>query len=78
MNHLSKRDYFAGQAMLAVVQETQETVPASFWDLVKANLRDYGFMFLIVKYRTVENVYEDAADKAFLYADAMVKLSNGE
>lgn len=71
-------DYFAGQAMLAVMQETQETVVATPIDMVKALLRNHGFGlfdFLHVEYRVVDGIYADAAERACLFADAMMQAS---
>lgn len=67
------RNYFAGQAMSAVMNETQEMKIASFGDWIKSLLVLYlHFTFLTVKYKKVDNVYEDAAKRAFEYADAMM------
>lgn len=67
------RDYFAAQAMLAVMQETQEMKIASFKDWVKQQLVQLlGFTFLTVKFVKVENVYEEASQRAYEYADAMM------
>lgn len=75
---VSLRDYFASQAMLAVMQETQEMRIGSFWDWVKQLLVTYlHFTFLTVKYVQVENVYEDAAKRAYEYADALLSVRNG-
>ena len=74
---ISLRDYFASQAMLAVVQETQEMIPASFWDWFKLICRDLFHMtFLEVHYREVTDVYENAAKRAYKYADAMINCKN--
>jgi hypothetical protein len=75
---VSLRDYFASQAMLAVMQETQEMRIGSFWDWVKQLLVTYlHFTFLTVKYVKVENVYEEAAKRAYEYADALLSVRNG-
>jgi hypothetical protein len=67
------RDYLAGQAMLAVMQETQEVVPASFFDWLKQLAYNYlHATFLKVKYREIDNVYYEAAKRAYKYADAMI------
>lgn len=74
--NVSKRDYFASQAMLAVITETQEMRVASFWDWIKHLLVTYlQLTFLSVKYKQVEGSYEKAAKRAFEYADAMLKES---
>jgi hypothetical protein len=71
------RDQFAAQAMLAVMQETQEMRVASFWDWLKQILATYlSCTFLTVRYVKVENVYEDAAKRAYEYADAMLDVRN--
>lgn len=73
LNDLSLRDYFASQAMLAIMQETQEMRIASFWDWCKQLASVYlNFTFLVVRYVKVENVYEDAAKRAYEYADMML------
>jgi len=73
LHEISIRDYFAAQAMLAVMQETQEMRVASFWDWIKHLLVTYlSLTFLTVKYERVENVYEDAAKRAYEYADALL------
>ena len=67
------RDYFASQAMLAVLQETQEMRVASFEDWCKELMVTYlHFTFLTVKYVKVDNVYNEAAKRAYEYADAML------
>ena len=72
---ISLRDYFAAQAMLAVLQETQEMRIGSFWDWVKELLVKYlHFTFLTVKYVKVKDVYEDAAKRAYEYADALLSI----
>ena len=71
---ITRRDYFAGQAMLAVMQETQEVVPASFFDWVKHLLFNHaGATFLTVRYKEIEGIYEEAAKRAHKYADAMMQ-----
>ncbi len=73
--NISLRDYFAAQAMLAVMQETQEMRIASFWDWIKHLMVSYlHFNFLTVKYVKVENVYEDAAKRCYEYADALISF----
>lgn len=73
-NEIEIRDYFASQAMFAVMQETQEMRVASFWDWFKLLLvQCLHFTFLHVKYVRVPNAYEDAAKRAYEYADAMMK-----
>lgn len=73
-NEIEIRDYFASQAMLAVMQETQEMRVASFWDWCKHLMVDlFHFTFLHVNYVKVPNVYENAAKRAYEYADAMMK-----
>lgn len=68
------RDYFAAKAMDIVMQETQEMRIGSFWDWVKLILVTYlHFNFLHVRYVQVENVYEEASKRCYLYADAMLK-----
>ena len=73
--HQNKLDFFASQAMIAVMQETQETVPASTWDFIKFHLRQFGLTFLVVQYKDIDGVYAGAAKRAYLYADAMAKES---
>ena len=76
MKEIAKRDYFAGQAMLAIMQESQEMRVASFWDWCKALMVTFlHFNFLTIKMIPVENVYNDAAKRAYQYADAMVAES---
>lgn len=71
------RDYFASQAMLSAVSETQEVVPASFWDWCKQLLQQLANMtFLTVKYKDIPDVYEGAARRCFEYADAMINERN--
>jgi hypothetical protein len=75
VNYLTLRDYFASQAMLAVMQETQEMKIGSFWDWIKLLLVTYlHFNFLTVKFVKVKNVYEEAAVRAYEYADALIKI----
>jgi hypothetical protein len=72
---VSLRDYFASQAMLAVMQETQEMRIGSFWDWIKQLLVTYlHFTFLTVNFVKVENVYEEAAKRAYEYADALMHV----
>lgn len=67
-------DVFASQAMQTVLSETQEMKVASFWDWVKQLLYLYlNFTFLTVKFVRVENVYEEAAERAYDYAEALYK-----
>jgi hypothetical protein len=76
---LMMRDHFASMAMLAVMQETQEMRIASFLDWLKLLLVTYlHFNFLTVRYIKVDNVYQDAAKRAYEYADAMMKESQEE
>ena len=71
---ITLRDFYASQAMIAVMGETQEMRVASVWDWVKYLLQSYlHFNFLTVKYVKVKNVYEEAAERCFQYADAMIK-----
>ena len=71
--NISLRDYFAAKAMLAVMQETQEMKIASFWDWCKHLMINLlHFTFLSVKYVKIDNVYEEAAERAYEYADAMM------
>lgn len=73
---ITLRNYFASRAMDIVLAETQETITASTWDWVKSLLVLYLHMdFLHVKRINVENVYKEAAVKAFEYADEMIKQS---
>lgn len=73
LNDSNLRDYFAGQAMMAVMQETQEVVPASFWDWIKQLAYKYlEAKFLKIKYKEIEGVYHEAASRAYKYADAMM------
>lgn len=75
---VSLRDYFASQAMLAVMQETQEMRIGSFWDWCKQLMVSYlHFTFLTIKYVKVDNVYEEAAKRAYEYADALLSVRNG-
>lgn len=77
LTYISLRDYFASQAMLAVMQETQEMRIGSFLDWVKQLLVTYlHFTFLTVNYVQVENVYEEAAKRAYEYADALLSVRN--
>ena len=74
---ISVRDYFASQAMLAVMQETQEMRIGSAWDWIKHLMVTYfNFTFLTVKYVQVDNVYQDAAKRAYEYADALIEERN--
>jgi hypothetical protein len=69
----SLRDYFASQAMLATIAETQEMRIGSFWEWIKLLLVTYlHFSFLHVKYIKVDNAYQDAAKRCYEYADAML------
>lgn len=71
------RDYFAAQAMLAVMQETQEMRIGSFWEWCKQLLVSYlHFTFLTVKYIKIDNVYKEAAERAYEYADALLFIRN--
>ena len=71
---MSLRDYLAAKAMLPVMGETQEMRVATFWDWIKDLFRKYlGFSFLTVKYKKVDNVYDEASKRCFDYADAMLK-----
>ena len=77
IQNVSVRDFYASQAMLAVMGETQEMRIATFWDWVKHLLIIYlHFTFLTVKYKKVDDVYEDAAKRCFEYADAMMAERN--
>lgn len=77
IQNVSMRDFYASQAMLAVMGETQEMRIATFWYWVKHLLVLYlHFSFLTVKYKKVDNVYEDAAKRCFEYADAMINERN--
>lgn len=68
------RDYFASQAMGAIMQETQEMRVNTFIDWTKQILITYlHFTFLTVKYVKIDNVYEDAAKRAYEYADALIE-----
>ena len=74
---ISLRDYFASQAMLSVMQETQEMRIGSFWDWCKYLMVSYlHFTFLTIKYVQVDNVYEEAAKRAYEYADALISIRN--
>lgn len=67
------RDYFASQAMMVVMSETQEVKVASFWDWIKFLLQMHlGFAFLEVKYKQIEGVYDVSAEKCYQYADALI------
>lgn len=73
------RDQFACHAMLAVIQETQEMRIASFYDWIKQLLVTYlNFTFLTVKHVQVENVYEEAAKRAYQYADALLSARKND
>ena len=77
MPNISLRDYFASQAMNVVMQETQEMRINSIWDWIKQILTTYlHFTFLTVKFVKVEGVYEEAAERAYEYADALLKVRN--
>lgn len=68
---MTRLELFTAHAMLCVISETQESVPDGVWNWVKELLRDYVHMrFLVVKYRTIENAYQDAAKRAVEYAEA--------
>lgn len=70
------REVFAKEAMLAVMSEAQEMRIASFWDWVKSLMVIYlHFNFLHVKYVKVSGAYDEAAKRAFEYADKMVAES---
>jgi hypothetical protein len=73
MEQVSLRDFFASQAMSVVMQETQEMKTASFKEWIKHLLVVYlNFSFLEIKYVQIEGVYEDAAKRAYEYADALL------
>ncbi len=73
-NGMTLRDWFASQAMVAVMNEAQEMVPATFWDWVKSLLIGYaGLTFLHVQHRVVDGVYADAASRAYGFSDAMLE-----
>lgn len=73
MSEMDLRDYFAARALLASVSETQEVIPASFWDWVKSILRALLYMtFLEVKYKTIEDAYKQSAERSYRYADAFI------
>lgn len=75
--NIELRDYLAGQAMEAVMQETQEMRVASFWDWCKEQMVKYlNFTFLYVRYVPVPNVYKEAAQRAYEYADAMLLVKH--
>lgn len=77
MPNISLRDYFASQAMNVVMQETQEMRINSIWDWIKQILTTYlHFTFLTVKFVKVEGVYEEAVERAYEYADALLKVRN--
>jgi hypothetical protein len=77
MKDINTRDYFAANAMLAIMQETQEMRIATFKDWLKQLLVNYlNFTWLTVNYVKVENVYEEASKRAYEYADAMMKARN--
>ncbi len=70
---VSTRDYFAAKAMLAVMSETQETVPDGFINWIKSILYQHGATFLKVRYISIEGIYDTSANRAYMYADAMMK-----
>ena len=73
IQNVSLRDFYASQAMSAVMGETQEMRIATFWDWIKFLMQQYlCFTFLTVKFVQVDNVYEDAAKRCYEYADAMI------
>ena len=77
ITEVNLRDYFASQAMLAVMQETQEMRIGSFWEWCKNIMVSYlHFTFLTVRYVKVEGVYEEASERAYEYADAMLAVRN--
>jgi hypothetical protein len=79
VSNISLRDYFASQAMLAVMQETQEMRIGSFWEWCKQLLVSYlNFTFLTVKYVKIDNVYKEAAERAYEYADALLSIRNNQ
>ena len=66
-------DFYAAKAMILVSAETQETIPASFWDYVKSILFSVCYMtFLEVRYKPVTGAKERIAKEAYLYAQAML------
>lgn len=69
---MTLRDYFAAKAMLAVMAETQETVPDGFFNWIKSFLFSHGATFLKVRYVTIDGIYETSAVRAYQYADAML------
>jgi len=74
INNINLRDFFASQAMDAVMGETQEMRIATLWDWIKYLMQGYlHFKFLTVKYVQVDNVYEESAKRCYEYADAMIK-----
>lgn len=76
-NDIETRDNFAAHAMLAIMQETQEMRIATFKDWLKQLLITHlNFTWLTVNYVKVDNVYEDAAKRAYEYADAMMNVRN--
>lgn len=71
------RDQFACHALLAVMQETQEMRIGSFRDWIKQLLVTYlNFTFLTVNYVQIANAYEEAAKRAYQYADALLAARN--
>lgn len=77
IQNVSLRDFYASQAMSAVMGETQEMRIATFWDWIKFLMQTHlHFTFLTVKYVQVKNVYEDAAKRSYEYADAMIIKRN--
>lgn len=73
--NIELRDFLASQAMMAVMLETQEVVPASPYDFLKQVLSNrLGMTFLVVRYKNIRGVYESAAIKAYQYADAMMSI----
>ena len=63
--------------MNVVMQETQEMRINSIWDWIKQILTTYlHFTFLTVKFVKVEGVYEEAVERAYEYADALLKVRN--
>lgn len=66
-------DYFAAKAMGIVSAETQEQVPATFWDTIKIILINLCHMhFLTVNYKEVEGARERIARQSYLLASSML------
>lgn len=73
-NKITVFDYYAGLAMQNAVSEIQEVVPASLWDFIKILLKNLAHMhWLEVRYKEIEGVKEQVAERAFKMAEIMMR-----